>query len=269
MRRRRCSAGRTSISGGAGDIAAPGGRAWTMHRMLPDRRATLVIRRTGSRWRRLKQAASTAQRHGRCSSVAIGFGTPTCGRRLDVVPAIAVVVAQRRRLAGATHRERLAVVVEVTERVSQRLLRLQRRRARRGAPGTIARRAARVGNSGRPHSPPQMPLGGRRSSSTLLPRRASTTHASRCGRALRGFGAGYSALRVVAPGARMPALTGHNRQAGLRPRADRRAEIHDACVYSSTRDVRRACFGQRPEPALDCRFAGITRRPRSSAPARA
>ncbi len=49
-----------------------------MRRMLPDRHATLSdLTHEDHGGVDKEQAASTAQRSGRCSSVAIGFGTPT------------------------------------------------------------------------------------------------------------------------------------------------------------------------------------------------
>ena len=186
---------------------------------------------------------------------------------IEVVPAVAVVVAQHGRLAGATYAERKQFKVEMTEGVAQCSATLD-------APGRremlLHQRlaCACVGNSGNAQRPPQMPAGGRFSSSTFAPRRAITTQISRCGRALRGFAAG-NACCSSAMRARHRCCNGQIRHAGF----DRVQIIAPrsmiACVYERDVGHRRALLRERPEFFLDRGFAWITRRQRSSASARA
>ena len=135
-------------------------------------------------------------------------------------------------------------------------------------PAMKASAASASGNSGGAHSPPQMPRGGRRSSSTRSP----ATTKTKCARALASRRAPLRDRQGVgAPGRerRAAACQWAAGAVGIRARAHRGAEIHDGLRVGGDALGGRCCRRQLPEPVAGPRSNPAPPRRGMRAPARA
>ena len=142
------------------------------------------------------------------------------------------------------------------EAVLDRRQRVADAHARRGsAPCNAARRRRARSTSGRLHSPAQIPAPGRFSSRIVPARSSTSTRTARDGRAFAGRGDGNVRDATLAPRDAVR-RDGTLAAARRRPRAERRAEIHQRLRvgFDAARGQQR--FRDRPQPRLDLRRAG-------------